>query len=231
MPISEELKARMAEGKRKAKAEREAAKAQEPAVSTLETVSPAEAEEVAELALDEPVDADSWAEPEPAVSEPTSPFEVFVASLTEETREELSYSELREIFEQNERDAKAERRKALRATATAKAKDHARANAGVLTAAEVERKRVAEWNNKPVRVTVKMPFLSDSGGTVSDGITIDGVKYVHGWTGTLPRGKAIVLRDIIYQQQQGELTFEGKGRLHGMRQQRAAIFNDIRYSS
>ncbi len=74
-----------------------------------------------------------------------------------------------------------------------------------------------------------MPFLSDTGGIVSEGITIDGTTYRHGETYTVPYGRALLIRDIIYRSQQAELEFEGKGRLHGLRQQRAEIFNEVRF--
>jgi hypothetical protein len=82
---------------------------------------------------------------------------------------------------------------------------------------------------KRVRVTPRLPFVSDTGGVVAQGVTIDGVTYMHGQEATMPLGRALDMRHILYSLQQNELDFEGKGRLHGLRRQQAESVNMVRF--
>ena len=229
--LPDDLRARMEESRRVAQEKRAAARAAKAAKAPQALILEHEpVEDIAEMAVTEEGWRDGVYKPELAPDPPDmTPFGQYVAALPEEVRSELSLDELREAFESAEREAKSERRKQLRADALAKAKDHARANSGLLTPAELEKKALSEKNNRMVRITPRMPFLSDTGGMVSEGITIDGTTYRHGETYTVPYGRALLIRDIIYRNQQAELEFEGKGRLHGLRQQRAEIFNEVRF--
>jgi hypothetical protein len=169
-------------------------------------------------------------EPEPIVErpEPTTPFDIYLSILPPETLGLLDVDELRKHFDDAEREAKAERRKQLAQQARDRAKESARAAAGLLTPEEVERRQVRERMSRRVKVTPTLPFVSDTGGVVAQGVTIDGVLYQNGQQATLPLGRALDMRHILYCLQQNELDFEGKGRLHGLRRQQAEGNNMVR---
>ena len=189
-------------------------------------------EEVPEIIEEMPLNEPGELAPEPeAITEPgpQTPFEVYLAMLPPETRDMLTEEELRQFFEDSERDAKEERRKQLRQQARDRAKETARAAAGLLTPEEVERAHLKDRMAKRVRVTPRLPFVSDTGGVVAQGVTIDGVLYMHGQEATMPLGRALDMRHILYSLQQNELDFEGKGRLHGLRRQQAESVNMVRF--
>jgi len=186
-------------------------------------------EVIEEMPLNEPGELPPEPELELEAPGPQTPFEVYLAMLPPETRDMLTEEELLQFFEDSERDAKEERRKQLRQQARDRAKETARAAAGLLTPEEVERARVRERMAKRVRVTPRLPFVSDTGGVVAQGVTIDGVMYMHGQEATMPLGRALDMRHILYSLQQNELDFEGKGRLHGLRRQQAESVNMVRF--
>lgn len=164
---------------------------------------------------------------EPAPEEPATPFEVYVASLSDDTRELFTLDELQEEFEKAAIIAKAERRKQAKAAAAARALQHARAAEGLESPTEVANKALREKMTQMVRVKIQMPFMAgaDNGSVVDDGVTIDGTKYLHGQEYTMPMGRALDIRAMLFNLHQHELTFEGKGRLNGLRQQRASAVN------
>ena len=184
-------------------------------------------EAVEEMALTEVEHLAPEVEPE-AEPGPQTPFDIYLSMLPPETRDLLDEAELRQAFDDAERDAREERKKQLRQQARDRAKETARAGAGLLTPEEVERRQVRERMAKRVRVTPSLPFVSDSGGVVAQGVTIDGVMYQHGEPATMPLGRALDVRHILYSLQQNELDFEGKGRLHGLRRQQAQSVNMVR---
>ena len=195
----------------------------------VETVSeqPEIEEAVEEMALTQ--DQGLAPEPEPVVEPtPTTPYEIFLSMLPPETREYLDDAELRRLHDESVHDAAEERRKQLRQQARDRAKETAREAAGLLTPEDVERKQVRERMAKRVRVTPTLPFVSDTGGVAAPSITIDGVAYQHGQPATMPLGRALDVRHILYCLQQNELDFEGKGRLHGLRRQQHEANNMVR---
>ncbi len=184
-------------------------------------------EAVEELALTQ--DQGLTPEPEPVVEPgPQTPFDIYLSMLPPETIELLGMDVLREHFDEAGREAKAERRKQLAQQARDRAKETAREAAGLLTPEEAERKRVREHMAKRVKVTPSLPFVSDTGGVVAQGISIDGALYQHGQQATMPLGRALDIRHILYCLQQNELDFEGKGRLHGLRRQQHEATNMVR---
>jgi len=184
-------------------------------------------EAVEEMALTQ--DQGLAPEPEPVVEPgPQTPFDIYLSMLPPETRELIGMDELRQAFEDAGREAKEERRKQLRQQARDRAKETAREAAGLLTPEEAERKRVREHMAKRVKVTPSLPFVSDTGGVVAQGISIDGALYQHGQQATMPLGRALDIRHILYCLQQNELDFEGKGRLHGLRRQQHEATNMVR---
>jgi hypothetical protein len=193
----------------------------------IETVSQEPEEVVEELALTQEYSAPE-PEPEAAGPEPTTPFDIYLSMLPPETLELLDMDELRKHFDDAEREAKSERRKQLAQQARDRAKESARAAAGLLTPEEVERRQVRERMSRRVKVTPTLPFVSDTGGVVAQGVTIDGVLYQNGQQATVPLGRALDMRHILYCLQQNELDFEGKGRLHGLRRQQAEGNNMVR---
>jgi hypothetical protein len=232
----EDARRRLAEERRLAKnaqwRERYARKKRERELAAQEgaqTVSdqPEVEEAVEEMALTQ--DQGLAPEPEPIVEPgPQTPFDIYLSMLPPETVEMLTQEELLQFFEDSERDAREERRKQLRQQARDRAKETAREAAGLLTPEEVERKQVRERMARRVRVTPTLPFVSDTGGVAAPSISIDGVAYQHGQPATMPLGRALDLRHILYCLQQNELDFEGKGRLHGLRRQQHEANNMVR---
>jgi len=222
--MTEEQKARMAEGKRLAKERREAEAAAQAAAPQ---VSVEALEEIAPLPMveheEEPPDPGEIAEPEPQ-----TPYDIYLASLPDDARELLTDAELRQAFEDAERDAREERRKRLRQQARDRAKAHAQEAHGLTTPEEAERRRFHENMNRKVRIKPQLPFVGETGGVEAPGITIDGVTYYHGQEYVVPMGRALDIRRSLYCMQQNELDFEGKGRLHGLRRQQASNVNMVR---
>jgi hypothetical protein len=222
--MTEEQKARMAEGKRLAKERREAEAA---AQAVAPQVSVEALEEIAPLPMgeheEELPDPGEIAEPEPQ-----TPYDIYLASLPDDARELLTDAELRQAFEDAERDAREERRKRLRQQARDRAKAHAQEAHGLTTPEEAERRRFHENMNRKVRIKPQLPFVGETGGVEAPGITIDGVTYYHGQEYVVPMGRALDIRRSLYCMQQNELDFEGKGRLHGLRRQQASNVNMVR---
>ena len=222
--MTEEQKARMAEGKRLAKERREAEAAAQAAAPQ---VSVEALEEIAPLPMveheEELPDPGEIAEPEPQ-----TPYDIYLASLPDDARELLTDAELRQAFEDAERDAREERRKRLRQQARDRAKAHAQEAHGLTTPEEAERRRFHENMNRKVRIKPQLPFVGETGGVEAPGITIDGVTYYHGQEYVVPMGRALDIRHTLYCMQQNELDFEGKGRLHGLRRQQASNVNMVR---
>jgi hypothetical protein len=159
--------------------------------------------------------------------EPETPYEMYLASLPDEARELLDEKDLRAAFDAAEREAKEERRRQLTVKAKDRAKRAARKAAGLLTQEEIEAEVLAERMDKMVKITIQMPFVGDTGGIASDAITLDGVRYFHGQTYTVPYGRALSIRSILYTLHQHELDFEGRGRLNGLRRQQASGVNIV----
>lgn len=156
-----------------------------------------------------------------------TPFEVFLASLSEETRELLSEAELRAAFAAAEQQAKEERRTQLKKAATEKARHHARATAGLLPAEKLAQLALQEQMNRRVRWTVQMPFVSDTGGIADEGLLIDGRRLYHGQEVETTFGEWRSALSMIYNLRQHELDFEGKGRLHHLRRMVEARGYDV----
>lgn len=174
------------------------------------------------------VEHDHLAEPEPEPPpqpEPATPFEAYLAALPDDIREIMDVDELAKEFAKAEAEAKEEARRVAREKARARAKKLARASAGLQTQTEIEAERLAERNNRMVRITPQMPFVGDTGGTSAACVELDNVKYVHGQTYTVPYARALVIRDILFRLHQHELDFEGKGRLNGLRREHASKIN------
>jgi len=228
--MTEEQKARMAEGKRLARErrEREAAEGIGVSANAGNGIPPESAvEEITPLPMveheEELPDPGEIAEPEPQ-----TPYDIYLASLPDDARELLTDAELRQAFEDAERDAREERRKRLRQQASDRAKAHAQEAHGLTTPEEAERRRFHENMNRKVRIKPQLPFVGETGGVEAPGITIDGVTYYHGQEYVVPMGRALDIRRSLYCMQQNELDFEGKGRLHGLRRQQASNVNMVR---
>ncbi len=216
MAMSPEMQAKLEEKKRR--------EAEEYRAKQAAAAPNAEPEPVEEMAMGEEYPAHELLESGPA-PESETPYDRFVASLPEEVREILSEEDLRSAYAQAEHDAREERRRKLAATAKRKAIAAARAATGLITPEEAEAEALAEKNDRMVKITPRLPFIGDSGGVASDGVVIDGAKYEHGQTYTVPYARALSIRDILYRMHQHEMDFEGKSRLNGLRQQHASDVN------
>lgn len=154
----------------------------------------------------------------PPPSEATA-FDIYMASLSEETRELLSVEELRGDFDAAVKQTKDERRKELRKAAAAKALHHAKANAGLMPKEKLEQLAWQERMNQKVRFRVMLPFLAgaDSGRIGDEGLRIDGKMFQHGQEAEMTMGEYLSVREMIWRLGQHELDFKGEGRLSSLR--------------
>ena len=170
---------------------------------------------------------------EPAEAAPLSldPFEIFLGSLSQETRDMLDIEELREQFIEAQAKAKEERRAQLKKAAAEKARAHARATAGLVPKEQLEVLAWQEQMSRKVRWTPIMPFVADTGGIADEGLKIDGRTFYHGQEVETTYGEWLSAREMIWRLRQHELDFEGKGRLHHLRRmvnERGFDFNGVR---
>ncbi len=216
MAMSDEQKRLLAAGRERARAARVAA------VEVVEPIPTMPGLEGEDWAPDDPAD------PVAQEDNPPTPYELFLASLSDETKELLDEKELREAFEAATREASAERRKRLKEAAVAKAKDQARAVAGLLPAEELAQRQWQADMNRKVRWTPIMPFVSDTQGIADIGPLLDGKRLFHGQEVVTTYGQYLSARDILWNARQVELNFKGEGRLSSLRRDisgRAAPFN------
>jgi hypothetical protein len=209
MPMSEEKRAEMS---RKAR-ERHAAKKAE------EAARPAEPVETVVTAWDDAAALREMFEEEqpPPVVELASRYDVFLASLSDETRELLSDAELRAVFAASEKKAADERKAQLQKQAAEKALSMARADAGLVPKEQAEVHALRERNSRKVKWQVNLPFVGDTGGTADEGLKIDGRTFYHGQEVTTTYAEWLSCREMLYRLRQHEMDFEGKGRLHHLR--------------
>jgi hypothetical protein len=153
----------------------------------------------------------------PPVAEPVSRYDVFLASLSDETRELLEDAELRAVFAASEKKAKDERRAQLQKQAAEKALSMARADAGLVPKEQAEVHALRERNSRKVKWQVNLPFVGDTGGTADEGLKIDGRTFYHGQEVTTTYAEWLSCREMLYRLRQHEMDFEGKGRLHHLR--------------
>jgi len=161
-------------------------------------------------------------EPAPANAAPAAEataFDIYMASLSEETRELLSVEELRGAFDAAVKQADDERRKELRKAAAAKALHHAKAAAGLLPKEKVEQLAWQERMNQKVRFRVLLPFLAgiNDSRIGDEGLRIDGKLYQHGVEAEMTMGEYLSVREMIWRMGQHELDFKGEGRLSSLR--------------
>lgn len=208
MPMSEEKRAELS---RKMRARHAAKKAEEAVVAeVVETVvTDWDAEDRGPAVEVEDV-------PEPATAA-QSRYDVFYASLSDETREMLSDAELRAVFMASEKKAAEERRAQLQKQAAEKALSIARADAGLVPREQAEALALRERNNRKVKWRVNLPFVGDTGGTADEGLKIDGRVYYHGQEVTTTYAEWLSCREMLYRLRQHEMDFEGRGRLHHLR--------------
>lgn len=165
------------------------------------------------------IDADAEIDsPEPAPVGDLTPFEIFLSSLDEETRELVPDAELQAIFEAQQIKAKAAKREKLKKAATEKALHAANVAAGLLPVTAVEH---AEWRRRMDRKVTFTPDLPESGDI---GLRVDGVIYRHGGPATVTMAQYLSYREMEWKSKQAELDFEGRSRMHHLR--RAAIGNN-----
>jgi hypothetical protein len=210
MPMSEEKRAEMS---RKAR-ERHAAKKAE------EAARPAEPIEAMVTNWDRAEAGPAMVEEEPLappVVEPASRYDVFLASLSDETRELLNDAELRAVFAASEKKAADERKAQLQKQAAEKALSMARADAGLVPKEQAEVHALRERNSRKVKWQVNLPFVGDTGGTADEGLKIDGRTFYHGQEVTTTYAEWLSCREMLYRLRQHEMDFEGKGRLHHLR--------------
>jgi hypothetical protein len=155
---------------------------------------------------------------EEVVEDEAEPVEVdefgrFLAALDDETRELLTDGELRDIFEQQQAKAKAERKVALKKAATERAARHARIESGLMTPADEAAAALRDRMAEMVRFTVDLPELGDYG------LRIDQQVFLHGFTYTVTRAQYDSFREMVWRNQQSELEFEGRSRGHWLRRQ------------
>jgi|SRR6185436_8092245 len=181
-------------------------------------VMPALPEEGGTVSMPEAVDDEA---PPLDVPGDLTPWGIFLASLSAETRELVPEEELRASFEAVGKKARDARRQQLKAAAVAKAERQARHLAGLVTAEELSAEQLAERNNRRVRWTVQIPFMPETGGTLSDGLCIDGRTFYHGQEVETSWAEWRSCLSIIWNMRQHELDFKGESRLSSLRRMNA----------
>jgi len=164
-------------------------------------------------------------EPVPAVEAPADDFERFLAAQDVDTRKLLSDVELRVIFETETKRAQDERKAQARKAAAERAKRHAQTVAGLLPAAAVAAAALRDRLSQKVRWRVNMPEAGNSGMLIDAGVRINGRLMVHGEevVGTLAEYESY--RSIEWNAHQGELDFQGRGKLSKLRQTATGFLN------
>lgn len=167
-----------------------------------------------------PFDADDFASVEieaieelVAAAGELSPFEVYLSSLDDETKELVPEAELQAIFEAQTIKARAAKREKLKKAATEKAMHAANVHAGLLPKDAVDH---AEWRRRMDRLvtfTVDLPELGDIG------LRVDGEIFLHGFQYTRPMAVYLSFREMEWKNKQAELDFEGRSRMHHLRRQ------------
>lgn len=217
----EERKAARIEGTRR-KAEEKAAAAAAPEPPP-EVMPPVPREGV----MPEPIFAepDDMQDNQLPTDEPVDDFARFLAAQDDETRSLLSDMELRVIYETETKRAADERKAAAKKGALARAQRHARMVAGLIGPEAMEAQARLDRLNRKVTWTVNMPEAGNTGMLVDEGMRIDGRLLRHGeqMTGTMAEWESY--RSIEWNAHQGELDFQGKGKLSRLRQTASALNN------
>lgn len=198
----------LAKGRETARANR-AAKAAAPAEEA-PAVMPA-------LPFDDDLPAAVVEEP-PAPGEQT-PFEAFLSILDAETRELVPEAELQAIFEAQQIKARAAKREKLKKTATEKALHAANVAAGLLPETATAHAEWRRWMDRKVSWVIDLPELGDIG------IRCDGQIYRHGTRVEGTMAQYLSFRDTEWKNKRAELDFEGRSRMHHLRQQGIGALN------
>lgn len=208
-PMSEEQRAELSRKMREMHAAKKAASVAAPEEPVETIVTDWERTEAGPEVVVEDVPAD----PPTAASR----YDVFLTSLSDETRELLDDAELRAVFAASEKKAKDERRAQLQKQAAEKALGMARTDAGLVPKEQAEALALRERNSRKVKWRVSLPFVADTGGTADEGLKIDGRTYYHGMEVTTTYAEWLSCREMLYRLRQHEMDFEGRGRLHHLR--------------
>lgn len=148
--------------------------------------------------------------PRPPASDPDTAYQVWLAALTDETRELFSEAELKadfaELWAKAQEEQRTRRRKGARDLALSTARQHL----GLLPEATVERLQTARLNATPVTMIVELPPAMDNGDPPDLGLRVNGRLIEHGkrWHGTYGEGAS--LREMLYRLGQHELIFKGQ---------------------
>lgn len=218
----EERKAARIEGMERKKREAEAKAAEAaPDAEPAPIVMP-------KLVLEGEVPPPAFEDPDEGIfeeDEPQDEFERFLAAQDDETRELLTDAELRVIYEQETARAAKERKEAARKGALARAQRHARVVAGLVGPEALEAQARLDRLNRKVTWTINMPEAGNTGMLIDEGMRIDGRLMRHGETVTGTMAQYESYRSIEWNAHQGELDFQGKGKLSRLRQTASGINN------
>lgn len=161
--------------------------------------------------------AEVWGEPSPP---PLSEYDRFIATLDDETRALLDDMELRAIFAASQKKIKEEKRDQLRKRVAERALHEARVSEGLLPKEAVAQRA---WRERMAESVTFTPHLPESCYMQAFGcaaLVVDGRIIRDGIQTTCTRGEFMSYREQVWRAQQGELDFEGRGRLHHLRRQR-----------
>lgn len=205
VPLTDEVKQRMAEGRRRAAEER---RAQKDAHLRGEDTASGE---------------NAFASPYDSLAEaPPTPYDLFLLSLDSETRGLLSDAELRAIFEASEKKALDEKRQRLQKQAADRALHQARAGAGLLPKEAIAE---AAWRARMEEKVTFTPHLPEScymEHFACPCLVVNGKAYPDGVEVTTTRGEYMSFREQVWRAQQAEMDLEGRSRLHHLRRERFA---------
>lgn len=169
-----------------------------------------------------PVPVSEDDEPNATVSEPLDDFGRFLQTLDAETRDLLGEDDLRDIYAEQQKKAREEKRAGLKKAVAARAKHHALVGEGLLPQSAVDDQIWRDRMNEQIRHTIDLPEMGDIG------IRVDQRVYLHGHTYVMTRAEYESIVSIEYQAQQAELLFEGKDKRHWLRRRARGSLDGLR---
>jgi hypothetical protein len=199
--LDPELAARMAEGRRLAREQK-----QREAAADLE-----EREDVSlELGYGSAVE-EAAVNPSLTVADPADPYAMWLMALEPDTREMFTEAELKATFAEVWDKAKAEKRTRRKKQIADLALSTARGSLGLLPAQTAEALRVAQQNARPVSMMIELPPAQADGQPADIGLRVNGQVIPHGRRHFCTYGEAASLREMLYRTGQHELIFKGEG--------------------
>jgi hypothetical protein len=201
--LDPELAARMAEGRRLAREQKQ--REVEAALEEREDVS-------LELGYGSAAETEVAVNPSLTVADPADPpYAMWLMALEPDTREMFTEAELKATFAEVWEKAKAEKRNRRKKEIADLALSTSRSSLGLLPAQTAEALRVTRQNARPVSMMIELPPAQADGQPADIGLRVNGQVIPHGRRHYCTYGEAASLREMLYRAGQHELIFKGEG--------------------